>query len=123
MAEPFFLLTARSRGSSAGLFGPLRWRPDKRRGLMTSNGMVTKESPSLLSRSVLVIFSLATGFAYRASVSLIPAGIFDDAFLLVLSALLLIVALLASSGPSLQRYWESPFAFSLFTRAVFLPDV
>src|SRR5579859_2468435 len=122
MVEPFFLLTARSRGATAGLFGLLRWRPDKRSGLM-SNGMVTRESTSLLSRSVLVLFSLAAGFAYRASVSLIPAGIFEDAFLLGLAVLLLAVAVFARRSRSLERYWEIPFAFFVFTIAGFAGDV
>ena len=90
---------------------------------MTSNGIVTKESTSLLSRSILVVFSLAAGFAYRASVSLIPPGIFEDAFLLGLAALLLTVAVLARRSRSLQRYWEIPFAFFVFTVAGFAGDV
>src|SRR6266487_4522992 len=72
MAEPFFLLTARSRGSSAGLFGPLRWCPDKRRGLMTSNGIVTKESTSLLSRSILVAFFVFTVAGFAGDVAISP---------------------------------------------------
>jgi hypothetical protein len=90
---------------------------------MTSNGMVTRESASLLSRSALVVFSLAAGFAYRASVSLIPPGLFEDAFLLGLAALLLIVAVLARRSRSRKRYWEIPFAFFVFTVAGFLGDV
>lgn len=90
---------------------------------MTSNGIVTKESPSLISRSVLIVFSLAAGFAYRASVSLIPKGIFEDAFLLALAALLLAVAVLTRRSQSLKLYWEIPFAFFVFTVAGFLGDV
>ncbi len=119
----FSRLTTGSAGSRAGWFGPLKGSPDKRRGLMTSNAMVTKESTSLLSRSVLVIFSLAAGLAYRASVSFIPAGLFEDAFLLGLAALLLIVAVFARRSRSLERYWEIPFAFFVFTIAGFLGDV
>jgi len=90
---------------------------------MTSNGIVTKESTSLISRSVLVVFCLAAGFAYRASVSLIPTGIFEDAFLFGLAALLLTVAVLTRRSRSLQRYWEIPFAFFVFTVAGFAGDV
>ena len=90
---------------------------------MTSNVIVTKEPTSLTSRSVLIVFCLAAGFAYRASVSLIPTGIFEDAFLLGLAALLLIVAVLTKRSQSLQRYWEIPFAFFVFTVAGFLGDV
>ncbi len=90
---------------------------------MTSDVIVTKEPTSLISRSVLVVFCLAAGFAYRASVSLIPTGIFEDAFLLGLAALLLIVAVLTRRSQSLQRYWEIPFAFFVFTVAGFAGDV
>ncbi len=90
---------------------------------MTNNGIVTKESTSLISRSVLVVFCLAAGFAYRASVSLIPPGIFEDAFLFGLAALLLTVAILTRRSRSLQRYWEIPFAFFVFTVAGFAGDV
>ena len=90
---------------------------------MTSNVIVTKEPTSLISRSVLVVFCLAAGFAYRASVSLIPTGIFEDAFLLGLAALLLTVAVLTRRSRSLQRYWEIPFAFFVFTVAGFVGDI
>jgi membrane protease YdiL (CAAX protease family) len=90
---------------------------------MTSNVIVTKESTSLISRSVLVVFCLAAGFAYRASVSLIPTGIFEDSFLLGLAALLLTVAVLTRRSQNLRRYWEIPFAFFIFTIAGFAGDV
>ena len=89
---------------------------------MTSTVMVTKEATSLSSRSVLVVFCFAAGFAYRASVSLIPLGIFEDCFLLGLAALLLTVALLARRSQALSRYWEIPFAFFVFTTAGFVGD-
>ena len=81
---------------------------------MTSNVIVTKESPSLISRSVLVVCCLAAGFAYRASVSLIPTGVFEDSFLLGLAALLLTVAVLTRKSQNLRSYWELPFAFFVF---------
>src|SRR5262249_22667685 len=110
--------------SCAGFFvGPPRWRRYKRSGLMTSNVIVSKESTGLISRFVLVVFCLAAGFAYRASVSLIPTGIFEDAFLLGLAALLLTLAVLTKRSQNLRRYWEIPFAFFVFTIAGFAGDV
>ncbi len=85
---------------------------------MTSNVIVAKEPTSLISRSVLVVFCLAAGFAYRASVSLIPTGIFEDSFLLGLAALLLTVAVLTRRSQNLRRYWEIPFAFFVFIHDV-----
>ncbi|HET8913394.1 MAG TPA: CPBP family intramembrane glutamic endopeptidase [Ktedonobacteraceae bacterium] len=90
---------------------------------MTSNVIVTRESTSLISRSVLAAFCLAAGLAYRVSVSLIPTGILEDSFLLGFAALLLIAAVLARKSESLRRYWEIPFAFFIFTLAGFLGDV
>lgn len=90
---------------------------------MTSNVIVTRESTSLISRSVLAVFCLAAGLAYRVSVSLIPTGILEDSFLLGFAVLLLIAAALARKSESLRRYWEIPFAFFIFTLAGFLGDV
>ena len=90
---------------------------------MTSNVIVARESTSLILRSVLVVFCLAAGFAYRASVSLIPTGVFEDAFLLGLAALFLIVAALVRRSQNLSRYWEVPFAFFIFTIAGLVGDV
>jgi uncharacterized protein len=90
---------------------------------MTSKVIAAKESTSLISRFVLVVFCLAAGFAYRASVSLIPTGIFEDAFLLALAALFLAIAVLARRSDSLRSYWELPFAFFVFTVAGFAGDV
>src|SRR5947208_17003645 len=126
--------------ASRGRARPLRWccqmscqllcwlvraaeMADKRRGLMTSTVIVTKESTCLISRSVLVVFCLAAGFAYRASVSLVPTGIFEDSFLFGLAALLLTVAVLTRRSQNLRRYWEIPFAFFVFTVAGFAGDV
>jgi len=90
---------------------------------MTSNVIITKESTGLTSRFVLVVFCLAAGFAYRASVSLIPTGILEDCFLLALAALLLTVAVLTRRSQNLRGYWEIPFAFFVFTIAGFAGDV
>src|SRR5690348_18514097 len=95
----------------------------QRRGLMTSDVIATRESTSLITRSVLIVFCLAAGFAYRASVSLIPTGLLEDTFLLGLAALLLIATVLARRSENLKRYWEIPFAFFVFTVAGFLGDV
>ena len=87
----------------------------------------TLEEPTepirLASRLGLVVLCLAAAFAYRASVSLIPTGIWEDAFLLGLSALFLVIALLARRTQSLSKYWEIPFAFFVFTIAGFAGDV
>jgi membrane protease YdiL (CAAX protease family) len=90
---------------------------------MTSNVIVARESTSLILRSVLVVFCLAAGFAYRASVSLIPTGVFEDAFLLGLAALFLTVAALVRRSQNLRKYWEVPFAFFIFTIAGLAGDV
>src|SRR5262249_22128116 len=55
--------------------------------------------------------------------SLIPTGIFEDAFLLGLAALLLTLAVLTKRSQNLRRYWEIPFAFFVFTIAGFAGDV
>src|SRR5689334_15308513 len=104
---------ARCRASccAGSMVGLPRWRRYKRSSLMTSNVVVTKESTGLISRFVLVVFCLAAGFAYRASVSLVPIGILEDSFLLGLAALFLIVAVLTRRSQNLRRYWEIPFAF------------
>ena len=77
---------------------------------------------SLASRGGLVAFSLAAAFAYRASVSLIPSGILEVGFVLVLAALFMALALLAKRREHLRRYWEIPFAFFVFAFAGFLGD-
>jgi len=65
---------------------------------------------------------LAAGLTYRASVSLVPAGIAEDGFVLGLAALLLVLAMLARRSESLARYWEIPFALFVFTVAGFFGD-
>ncbi len=81
-----------------------------------------REAASMKSRAALVVFCLAAGLAYRASVSLIPAGWLEDAFILVLSAVLLILAVLARRNRDLERFWSIPFAFFVFTLAGFFGD-
>src|SRR4029077_9422501 len=87
----------------------------------------TLEEPTepirMASRVGLVVLCLAAAFAYRASVSLIPTGLWEDAFLLGLSAIFLVIALLARRTQSLSKYWEIPFAFFVFTIAGFAGDV
>jgi membrane protease YdiL (CAAX protease family) len=87
----------------------------------------TQEEPTepirLASRLGLVVLCLVAAFAYRGSVSLIPTGIWEDAFLLGLSALFLVIAVLARRTQSLGKYWEIPFAFFVFTIAGFAGDV
>ncbi len=48
---------------------------------------------------------------------MLPPGMFQETFLLGLSALFLSVAILTRRGQSLRRYWEIPFAFFVFTIA------
>jgi membrane protease YdiL (CAAX protease family) len=87
-----------------------------------SNRQLEAPPASLISRGALVAFSLAAAFAYRASVSLIPSGVLEDGFVLVLAAVLLALALLARRTEHLRRYWEIPFAFFVFAIAGFLGD-
>ncbi len=82
-----------------------------------------KESTSLISRLGLAALCLVAAFSYRASVSLIPTGILEDAFLFGLSALFLTIAVLTRRKESLNKYWEIPFAFFVFTIAGFAADV
>ena len=81
-----------------------------------------KERTSLSARAALVAFCLVGGLTYRASVSLVPSGILEDGFVLLLSALFLFLAVLARRGASLKRYWEIPFGFFVFTLAAFFGD-
>ncbi|HKV88664.1 MAG TPA: CPBP family intramembrane glutamic endopeptidase [Candidatus Dormibacteraeota bacterium] len=75
-----------------------------------------------MPRSVLILFSLVAALAYRVSVSVLPPGVVEDAFVLVLSAVLLALALVARRSASLKRYWEIPYAFFVFSLAGFLGD-
>lgn len=81
-----------------------------------------REPTSLVSRSILVALCLVTGLTYRASVSLIPSGIGEAAFVLGMAAVLLATTLLVRRQASLSRYWEIPFAFFVFTIAGFFGD-
>jgi membrane protease YdiL (CAAX protease family) len=81
-----------------------------------------KEAASLMARAILVGFCLLAGFTYRASVSVVPAGIAEDSFVLGLAALLLVLALMARRTETLRRFWEIPFAFFVFTVAGFFGD-
>ncbi len=81
-----------------------------------------RNATSLTSRALLVVFCLVAAFAYRASVSLIPAGILEDAFVLVLSVVLLALAVLARRAQDLKKFWAIPFAFFVFTVAGFFGD-
>lgn len=74
------------------------------------------------AKVVLVVFCLAAAFIYRASVSWIPTGVAEDAFVLGLAAVLLALAWLARRRAELARYWEIPFAFFVFTLAGFFGD-
>ena len=80
-----------------------------------------KESTSRISRSAVIAFCLVAGLTYRASVSLVPAGIAEDGFVLGLAGLLLVLAMLSRRAQRLRRFWEIPFAFFVFTIAGFAP--
>lgn len=81
-----------------------------------------RQSIGVTSQVLLVAFCLAAGLLYRASVSVIPAGVAEDAFVIGIAALLLVLALAARRTTSLARYWEIPFAFFVFYVAGFLGD-
>lgn len=81
------------------------------------------ESTSLPSRLVLAVFCLVAAGAYRASVSLIPAGVLEGGFLLGLSGLFLLIAVLARRSQTFSNYWEIAFAFFVFTIAGFASDL
>lgn len=94
------------------------------RGVVSNNSNVqpSGQSTSFTSRGGLVAFSLAAALAYRASVSLIPSGVLEDGFVLVLSAFFLALAVLARRRETLRKYWDIPFAFFVFTIAGFFGD-
>src|SRR5437867_5632614 len=75
-----------------------------------------KESTSLIWVSVLGALCLVAGLTFRAGVALLPPGIFQDTFLLCLSALFLLVAVLTRRRQTPRSYFEIPVAFfvSLF---------
>lgn len=81
-----------------------------------------RESSGVLAQVLLVLFCLVAGIGYRASVSLVPSGIAEDAFVLVAAAVLLALALLAKRSGSLATYWDIPFAFFVFYVAAFFGD-
>jgi len=84
---------------------------------VNANVQPGKEFPSPISRTVLVAFCLVAGLSFRLGVALISLWIFQGAFLLGLSAVFLAVAVLARRTRNLSKYWEIPFAFSIFTIA------
>ena len=81
-----------------------------------------RESTDVRPQVLLIVFCLAAGLAYRASVSLLPAGVAEDAFILAVAAALLGLALAFRRSDSLTRYWEIPFAFFVFYVAGFFGD-
>lgn len=74
------------------------------------------------ARVLIVVFALVAGLAYRASVSLIRTGIAEDAFILVMAALLLVLAMMSRRRNRLAIYWEIPYAFFVFYVAGFFGD-
>ena len=88
---------------------------------MSGGVAASTESTGAATRLAVVGFCLAAALVYRASVSLLP-GLLEDAFVLMLSAALLAGAVAMRRSASLNRYWELPLAFSIFTAAGFLGD-
>ena len=84
---------------------------------LNNNLQPMMESTSLFARFVLVVFCLAAVLGYRGLVGLFPPSIVQMGVLLVLSAVLLVLAILARSNENLKKYWEIPFAFFVFTIA------
>ena len=74
------------------------------------------------TRFVLVGFSLVAATAYRASISFIESGVPEIAVLGLLAAILLAVARLMKSQARLERYWQLPYAFFVFTVAGLVAD-
>ncbi len=89
---------------------------------MNATGLAARESTGVRPQVLLVIFCLVAGLAYRASASLIPLGVGEDAFILGAAVVLLALALTAKRSNGLKRYWEVPFAFFVFFIAGFLGD-
>ena len=65
---------------------------------------IQRESAGLPARFLLVVFCLVAALLYRVSVSVVPSGVFESLFLLILSAMLLLVALFARTSKRLQKY-------------------
>ncbi|HUY73333.1 MAG TPA: CPBP family intramembrane glutamic endopeptidase [Candidatus Dormibacteraeota bacterium] len=107
----------RVEGSHPGSRGALGYSDQP-----TGRSEPAKQSASLVSRSLLVAFCLVAALTYRASVSVIPSGVLEDAFVLVLSAVLLALAAFARRSDELKKFWEIPFAFFVFTLAGFFGD-
>jgi uncharacterized protein (TIGR00369 family) len=61
-----------------------------------------------------IAFCLLAALVYRASVSLMPPGVAEDAFVSGVAAFLLVVALLMKRATAFSAYWEIPFAFFVF---------
>lgn len=87
-----------------------------------SNPRDERAAASWTTRALLVAFCLVAAFAYRASVSLISAGILEDAFVLALAAAFLGLTVLARRRQDLKKFWAIPFAFFVFTIAGLLGD-
>ncbi len=101
----------------------VRREPGSRAELLGGAVPPLPASMSALSRALLVAFCLVAVAAYRASVSLVPSGLVEDAFLSGLAAFLLAIALLARKNLALRTYWDIPFAFFVFTVAGLAGDV
>jgi uncharacterized protein len=81
-----------------------------------------KEAPSLALRSTLVILCLVAGLAYRIIIGLFPPSLLQLGVLFTLAVIFLLAAFFAKRQPSLNKYWDIPAAFFIFTIAGILGD-
>ncbi len=91
-------------------------------GELNRNVTPAKEYVSLVARTGLIVFCLAAGFSYRVIVGLFPPGMLQFGILLGLALLFLLMMFLVRREPNLNKYWEIPFAFFVFTVAGILGD-
>jgi membrane protease YdiL (CAAX protease family) len=92
-------------------------------GLLSSTVPPQNEATTLIPRLLVVILSLVAAASYRVSVSVLPQGSPEDAFLVGLAALLLAIAISVRRSRALRAYWDIPFAFFIFTVAGFAGDL
>ncbi|HEY6875446.1 MAG TPA: CPBP family intramembrane glutamic endopeptidase [Candidatus Dormibacteraeota bacterium] len=81
-----------------------------------------RQPATVSARIALIVFCLVAGLGYRASVSLIPAGLAEVIFVAALAALLLAAALVAKRQPAGIAYWEIPYALFVFVAAALFGD-
>ncbi len=80
------------------------------------------ESIGFASRAGLFLFSLTAGLGYRVIVGVFHPGPVQFAVLAAWAVIFLLAALLARQQKTLNKYWEIPFAFFIFTVAGIFGD-